>query len=105
GPRVVARIVGYRPEHSLVIRVVDPCGRSVSYAKIYRNGGHEAARRHDLLTRQVPAADPHLRIPAAVARTVDGRIVVFEAIDGHPLGGLGGGGGPAGGAPPPGAPA
>ena len=89
GPRVVARIVGYRPEHSLVLRVVDPCGRSVSYAKIYRNGGHEAARRHDLLTRQVPAADPHLRIPAAIARTADGRIVVFEAIDGHRLGELG----------------
>jgi len=88
GPRVTARIVGYRPEHSLVLRVVDPAGRSVSYAKIYRNGGHEAARRHDVLTRQVAAADPHLRIPGAIARTADGRIVVFEAIDGHRLGEL-----------------
>jgi len=88
GPRVTARIVGYRPEHSLVLRMVDPSGRAVAYAKIYRNGGHEAARRHDVLTRQVPASDPRLRIPRAIARTADGRIVVFEAIDGYRLGEL-----------------
>src|SRR5262249_30782251 len=92
GPRVAARIVGYRPEHSLVLRVVDPSGRAVAYAKIYRHGGrhgaNEVARRHDVLTHQVRPSDPHLRIPGAIARSADGRIIVFEAIDGHRLGEL-----------------
>jgi len=88
GPQATARIIGYRPEHSLVLRIVDSSGQAVSYVKIYRNGGREAALRHDVLTRQVPATDPHLRVPAAIARAADGRIVVFEAIDGRRLGEL-----------------
>ena len=89
GPGSQVRIVRYKPETTLVLQLVDPSGRCLSYAKIYRPArGETAGRLHASLARQLRPDDPHLRLPAPLACVAGGQMLLLEAIEGRRIGAL-----------------
>jgi len=89
GPGSQVRIVRYKPETTLVLQLVEPSGRCLSYAKIYRPArGETAGRLHASLARQLRPDDPHLRLPAPLACVAGGQMLLLEAIEGRQIGAL-----------------
>ena len=89
GPGSQVRIVRYKPETTLVLQLVEPSGRCLSYAKIYRPArGETAGRLHASLARQLRPDDPHLRLPAPLACVAGGQMLLLEAIEGRQIGEL-----------------
>jgi len=91
GPASGARIVGYKPEKSVVVELHDGTGRRFAYAKVYKDRLAAQARRiHAWLARQVPPDDPHLTLAAPLASAASGEVFVLEAISGRRIADLGG---------------
>jgi len=86
GPGSGARVVGYKPEKSVVVELHDHRGRCLAYAKIYKeNLGERARHIHTWLARQVSPDHPRLRLATPLESTAAGEPLVLEAITGRPI--------------------
>ncbi|TMA45607.1 MAG: hypothetical protein E6J81_12350 [Deltaproteobacteria bacterium] len=91
GPGSGARVVGYKPEKSVVVELHDRRGRRLAYAKIYKEGLGERARGiHTWLARQVSPDHPRLRLATPLVSTAAAEPLVLEAITGRRIADLGG---------------
>ena len=91
GPGSGARVVGYKPEKSVVVELHDHRERRLAYAKIYKEGLGERARGiHTWLARQVSPDHPRLRLATPLVSTAAAEPLVLEAITGRRIADLGG---------------
>ncbi len=84
GPGARARVLGYKPEKSLVLALLEPSGRAVAYVKVHQDGvAEQAGRIHAFLARQLEPDDRNLALAAPLTRAGSGQTLVLDAVDGR----------------------
>ena len=90
GPEARTRVLGYKPEKSLVLELRARSGRAVAYVKVAQDGlAAHAGEVHAFMARQLEADDRDLALAAPVTGVASGSMLVLEAIDGRRIVDLG----------------
>jgi hypothetical protein len=85
-----SRVVAYAPERAATAECLDPDGAVLGYAKVY--SGDDGARSlliHRDLLDGLPADDPDLLLPAALAYSAEHRMLIVEPVPGGQFAALG----------------
>lgn len=85
-PWVSSRLVAYAPEKAATLQCLDQTGAILGYARVGgKDDGERAYHVHEALWPSLPARDPHLRLPRAIAYSPTYRTLLTEPMPGRRL--------------------